>query len=138
MKAIVVGCGRVGSAVAKKLTKSGWEVTAIDENEEALARLGEHWTGGFVVGHGMDINVLREAGIEDADAVIVATNGDNTNLVVAQIAQREFNVERVIARVLDPRRAAWYAEQGLHTICPTRYAIELVEQAALGDAAPAS
>ena len=86
MKAIVVGCGRVGSAVAKKLTKSGWDVTAIDENEEALARLGEHWTGGFVVGHGMDVHVLREAGIEEADAVVVATNGDNTNIVVGQVA----------------------------------------------------
>src|SRR6266513_2007926 len=62
MKAIVVGCGRVGSAVAKKLTKVGWDVTAIDENEEALARLGEHWSGGFVVGHGMDVNVLRKTG----------------------------------------------------------------------------
>ena len=82
MKAIVVGCGRVGSAVAKKLTKSGWDVTAIDENEEALARLGDNWSGGFVVGHGMDVNVLREAGIEEADAVVVATNGDNTNIVV--------------------------------------------------------
>ncbi len=68
MKAIVVGCGRVGSSVAKKLTKVGWDVVAIDENEEALARLGDHWPGGFVVGHGMDVNVLREAGIEDADA----------------------------------------------------------------------
>ena len=88
MKAIVVGCGRIGSAVAKKLTKAGWDVTAIDENEEALARLGEHWSGGFVVGHGMDVNVLREAGIEEADAVVVATNGDNTNIVVGQVAQK--------------------------------------------------
>jgi len=129
MKAIVVGCGRVGSAVAKKLTKSGWEVTAIDENEEALARLGEHWTGGFVVGHGMDINVLREAGIEDADAVIVATNGDNTNIVVGQVAQKRFGIECTVVRILDPARADFYRERGLRTICPTSTAIDSLTEA---------
>jgi trk system potassium uptake protein TrkA len=118
MKAIVVGCGRVGSAVAKKLTKAGWDVTAIDENEEALARLGEHWSGGFVVGHGMDVNVLREAGIEEADAVVVATNGDNTNIVVGQVA-----------RILDPARAELYATLGLRTVSPTSTAIEVVSEA---------
>ena len=86
MKAVVIGCGRVGSASAKALQAEGWDVCAVDEKEEALQRLGENWTGGFVVGHGMDSEVLREAGMEEADAVIVATDGDNTNLVVAQIA----------------------------------------------------
>ena len=66
-----------------------------------------------------------------ADVFIASTNGDNTNLVVSQIAQRRFEVPKVIARVLDPRRAAWYAEQGVHTICPTQIAIEQLEQAAL-------
>ena len=124
MKAIVVGCGRVGSAVAKKLTKSGWEVTAIDENEEALARLGEHWSGGFVVGHGMDVNVLREAGIEEADAVVAATDGDNTNIVIAQVAQKRFDIQCVVARVLDPARADFYNARGLRTVCPTKTAID--------------
>ena len=114
MKAIVVGCGRVGSSVAKKLTKSGWDVTAIDENEEALARLGEHWSGGFVVGHGMDVNVLRQAGIEEADAVVVATNGDNTNIVVGQVAQKRFGIECTVVRILDPARAELYATIGYH------------------------
>ena len=136
MKAIVVGCGRVGSAVAKKLTKSGWEVTAIDENEEALARLGEHWTGGFVVGHGMDINVLREAGIEDADAVIVATNGDNTNIVVGQVVEKRFGIECVVVRLLDPARAGFYSEQGMRTVCPTSSAIEVLTEAARSCAVP--
>ena len=86
MKAIVIGCGRVGSAVARRLDGEGWEVTAIDEKEEALARLGGEWRGGFVVGHGMDDGVLSEAGIAESDAVVVATDGDNTNLVVAQVA----------------------------------------------------
>lgn len=123
MRAIVVGCGRVGSNVALQLQGSGWDVTAIDEDEDALARLGERWTGGFVVGHGMDLKLLREAGIEDADAVVVTTDGDNTNLVIAQAAQKHFEVPTVIVRVLDPGRAEFYAERGLRTVCPTSSAI---------------
>ena len=132
MKAIVIGSGRVGSNVALQLHGSGWDVTVVDENEDALARLGESWTGGFVVGHGMDLQLLREAGIEDADAVVVTTDGDNTNLVIAQIARRRFHVDRVVVRVLDPARAKWYAEQGLQTVCPTQTAIELLEAAVRG------
>ena len=120
MKAIVIGCGRVGSAVALQLQASNWDVTVCDENEDALGRLGEQWAGGFLVGHGMDFQLLREAGIEEADAVVVTTDGDNTNLVIAQIAQKRFDVPRIVVRVLDPARAAWYAEQGLRTICPTQ------------------
>jgi trk system potassium uptake protein len=129
MNAIIVGCGRVGSAVAKKLTKSGWDVVAVDENEEALARLGEHWPGGFVVGHGMDVNVLREAGIEEADAVVVATNGDNTNIVVGQVAQKRFGIECTVVRILDPARAEFYSTLGLRTVCPTSAAIEVLSEA---------
>src|SRR2546422_747052 len=128
MKAIVVGCGRVGSSVAKKLTKVGWDVVAIDENEEALARLGDHWSGGFVVGHGMDVNVLREAGIEEADAVVVATNGDNTNIVVGQVAQKRFGIECTVVRILDPARAEFYATLGLRTVCPTSTAIDVLTE----------
>ena len=69
MKLIVIGCGRVGSTIAKRFAGEGWDVTAVDEKESALSRLGENWAGGFVVGHGMDVAVLREAGIEEADAV---------------------------------------------------------------------
>jgi trk system potassium uptake protein TrkA len=126
VKVIVVGCGRVGSAVALELDRTGWDVTAIDEKEDALQRLGEHWAGGFVVGHGMDTDVLREAGIEDADAVVVATNGDNTNLVIGQLAQNHFNIETTIVRVLDPARAKVYASLGLRTISPTSTAIDFL------------
>ena len=129
MKVIVVGCGRVGSAVALELDRTGWEVTAIDENEDALQRLGEHWSGGFVVGHGMDVDVLRQAGIEEADAVVVATNGDNTNLVVGQIAQKQFGIQTTIVRVLDPARAKVFASLGLRTICPTSTAIDFLTEA---------
>ena len=87
MNAVVIGCGRVGSSVAKGLAADGWDVTVIDENEDALGRLGQGWRGGFVVGHGMDVTVLERAGIGAADAVVVATNGDNTNLVIGQVVR---------------------------------------------------
>ena len=130
MKALVIGCGRVGSSVALQLAEEGWDVTAVDEKEEALNRLGETWRGGFVLGHGMDVDVLREAGIEDADAVVVATDGDNTNIVIAQVAQKRFDNQCVVVRVLDPARADFYREFGLRTICPTKTAISELMDAA--------
>ena len=129
MKALVIGCGRVGSAVALELDRLGWDVTAIDEKEDALHRLGEHWSGGFVVGHGMDIDVLKAAGIEDTDAVVVATDGDNTNLVIGQLAQKRFGIEMTVVRVLDPARAAVYKQLGLWTVSPTSTAIETLTAA---------
>jgi trk system potassium uptake protein len=129
VKALVIGCGRVGSAVALELDRLGWEVTAIDEKEDALHRLGEHWSGGFVVGHGMDMDILKEAGIEDADAVVVATDGDNTNLVIGQVATKRFDIETTVVRVLDPARAALYKELGLWTVSPTSTAIETLTAA---------
>jgi trk system potassium uptake protein len=124
VKAIVIGCGRVGSSVAQQLQRSGWDVTAVDENEDALGRLGESWMGGFVVGHGMDMQLLREAGIEEAEAVVVTTDGDNSNIVIAQVAQLQFQVPTVIVRILDPARAQFYAARGLRVVCPTSAAIE--------------
>jgi trk system potassium uptake protein len=124
VKAIVIGCGRVGSTVALQLDSSGWDVTVLDENEDALGRLGDNWTGGFLVGHGMDLHLLRDAGIEEADAVVVTTDGDNTNLVIAQVAQKQFQVPTVVVRVLDPGRAQFYAARGLRIVCPTSSAIE--------------
>lgn len=129
MKAVVIGCGRFGSASAQALAREGWDVSAVDEKEEALQRLGENWGGGFVVGHGMDVDVLRAAGVEDADAVIVATDGDNTNLVVAQVVQKRFAVPNVVVRILDPARAAFYDSQGMRTICPTSRAIGALVEA---------
>ena len=128
VNAIVIGCGRVGSAIARQLDREGWSVVAVDEKEEALSRLGESWAGGFVVGHGMDVDVLRQAGIEDTDAVVVATDGDNTNLVVAQVAQKRFGIDCVVVRVLDPARAEFYASRGLRTVCPTSNAIEVLTE----------
>ncbi|HVP75458.1 MAG TPA: TrkA family potassium uptake protein [Gaiellaceae bacterium] len=124
MKALVIGCGRVGSSVALQLQQEGWEVVVVDENEDALSRLGDHWPGSFLVGHGIDTDLLREAGIEEADAVIAATDGDNTNIVIGEVAQKRFDVTCVVVRVLDPARAEFYAGRGMRTVCPTKTAID--------------
>jgi trk system potassium uptake protein TrkA len=129
MKVIVIGCGRVGSAVALELKSVGWDVTVIDEREDALGRLGEAWTGEFLVGHGMDLQLLREAGIEDADAVVVTTDGDNSNIVIGQMAQKQFAVPSVVVRVLDPARAEFYSSRGLNVVCPTSSAISTLTDA---------
>ena len=129
MNALIIGCGRVGSTIALQLHKEGWDVTVIDENEDALSRLGENWPGSFVVGHGMDTDLLRHAGIEEADAVVVSTDGDNTNIVIGQVAQKRFGIQCVIARILDPARADFYAARGLRTVCPTKTAIDTLTEA---------
>jgi trk system potassium uptake protein TrkA len=131
MKAIIIGCGRTGSSVARHLLDAGWEVVVVDEDEEALSNLGARWPGRYIVGHGLDIEVLVESGIDGADAVVVSTDGDNTNIVIGLIAQRRFRVERVVVRILDPARAGFFAERGLHTVCPTSIAIGALTEAAL-------
>jgi trk system potassium uptake protein len=132
MRAVVVGSGRVGSTLSKALVEAGWDVVVVDENEQALETLGD-WRGAFVVGHGMDAGVLEEAGIGEADAVICATDGDNTNIVVAQIATRKYGVERVAARVHDPARAEFFADRGFAVVSPVKSAIAELTSWALGD-----
>ena len=138
LRALVIGCGRVGSAIALQLLQEGWDVTVVDENEDALSRLGENWPGAFIVGHGMDTDLLREAGIEDAEAVVVATDGDNTNIIIGQVAQKRFDIRCVVVRVLDPARARFYEERGLNTVCPTSVAIDRLMDAARTCAIPAA
>ena len=140
MFVLVVGAGRVGSSVAASALRAGHTVSVLDEDplshERLDVELGQSWEeagGRFTIGTALEMDALIEAGVEQADVFIASTNGDNTNLVIAQIAQRRFDVPRVVARVLDPRRAAWYQEQGLRTICPTQIAIEQLERAALTD-----
>jgi trk system potassium uptake protein TrkA len=136
MKAVVIGCGRVGASVAKQLAGEGWDVTCVDDDEMALARLGD-WRGGFVVGHGMDLDVLDRAGVAKADAAVVSTDGDNSNVVIGQMLQRRYGIGCVVARILDPRRADFYAERGLRTVCPTKTSIAtLADIVRSCDAAP--
>jgi trk system potassium uptake protein TrkA len=129
VKVLIIGCGRVGSAVALELDRVGWEVSVVDEREEALGRLGDHWAGEFHVGHGMDIQLLRSAGIEDSDAVVVTTDGDNSNIVIGQMAQKQFAVRLVVVRILDPARAEVFKARGLNVVCPTQSAIETLTDA---------
>jgi trk system potassium uptake protein TrkA len=123
VKAVVIGSGRVGSAVAKGLAADGWDVGVVDENEDALSRLGQGWRGGFVVGHGMDAAVLERAGVAEADAAVVATDGDNTNIVIGQVLQKRYGVATVVVRILDPARAKLYSDRGMSVVCPTQTAI---------------
>jgi trk system potassium uptake protein len=139
MFVLIVGSGRVGSAIAKAMLAEGNEVSVLDEDPEAIALLDrgqeqgwEDLGGRFTVGTALEIDALLAAGIEQADAFVASTDGDNTNLVIAQIAKHRFDIERVVVRVLDPARARWYAEQGLQTVCPTQTAIELLEAAVRG------
>ncbi len=145
MFVVVVGCGRVGSTVAREMLGEGHRISCLDSDPEALTRLevglDGSWTdfgGEFTVGTGLEIDALTAAGIEKADVFISSTGGDNTNIVIAQIAQRLFKVPTVIARVLDPLRAKWYEQQGLNTVCPTRVAIEMVNDQVRAAAAPAA
>jgi trk system potassium uptake protein TrkA len=119
MHVIIVGCGRVGSELAKLLAGEGHNVVVVDRNPASFERLGGTFNGLTVVGNGFDLNLLKQAGIERADAFCSLTNGDNTNLVSAQVAKRIFNVPKVIARVYDPHRARIYSALGLDIISGT-------------------
>jgi len=136
MFVLIVGCGRVGSAIAKRMIKEGHEVSVLDESEEAHALLDhdldQTWEdsgGRFTVGTALEVEALDAAGIQQADVVVCSTDGDNTNIVVAQLAKKRFQVPKVVVRVLDPYRADWYSQQGLHTVCPTQVAIEMLTDA---------
>jgi trk system potassium uptake protein len=136
MFVVIVGCGRVGSSIAKSMLAEGHEVSVLDEDGEAIAllergqdRSWEELGGSFTVGTALEIDALLEAGIERADAFVASTDGDNTNLVIAQVAQRRFGVPKVVVRVLDPARSEWYRVQGLTTVCPTQTAIVLLQEA---------
>ena len=140
MFVLIVGAGRVGSAVAKSALADGHEVSVLDQDPLSHERLDagetQSWEdsgGQFTVGTALETDALIEAGIERADAFIAATSGDNTNLVIAQIAQKRFGVEKTIVRVMDPARADWYGEQGMQTISPTKHAIQMFEASLAGE-----
>jgi trk system potassium uptake protein TrkA len=120
MSVVIAGCGRVGSGLARDLVAEGFDVSVIDESPEAFHLLGDDFPGEFVVGRALDWEVLRAAGIESAAAFVACTDGDNTNIVTAQIAQKKFGISCVVARVYDPLRAELFSQAGIRTVCPTK------------------
>jgi trk system potassium uptake protein len=119
MKAVIMGCGRVGARVASLLDHTGNDVTVIDVDSRAFQRLPTTFGGDTIIGTGIDEDVLRRAGIEDADAFIAVSNGDNRNIMAAQVARLVFNVPEVVCRIYDPVREDTYRRLGLTTVCPT-------------------
>ena len=119
MNVVVMGCGRVGARVASILDQHGHRVSVVDTNPESLRRLGEKFGGDTLIGTGIDEDVLRRAGIEDADVFVAVTNGDNRNIMAAQVARTVFDIRHVIVRIYDPVREDTYRRLGLHTVCPT-------------------
>ena len=116
---MIVGCGRVGAALALRLVGEGHTVTIVDQNVSAFNRLGEGFPGEMVVGNGLEEGTLVRAGIDRADCFASLTQGDNRNLMMAQVARHIFGVRRVITRLHDPIRAEVYRELGLETFCST-------------------
>lgn len=132
MKAIILGCGRVGSTLARMLADEGHDVTVIDRTSEAFRRLGRKFPGARQVGQGTDMDVLRRAGIENADVFVAVTDGDNRNIMASQIAKFVFNVPKVLTRIYDPSRADAYQQMGIQTICTTSIAAGLLHDLSLG------
>ena len=114
-----MGCGRVGARLALQLTQEGNEVTIIDQAAASFTRLGDNFGGTALLGNGIDEDMLKRAGIEEADAFCALTNGDNRNIMSAEMAQKVFNVPKVVCRIYDPIRYEVYKELGLGVICPT-------------------
>jgi trk system potassium uptake protein len=126
MRVIVVGCGRVGSELSVRLSREGHDVAIIDKNPNSFRRLPEQWEGETVVGFGFDRDDLTRAGIERAGAVAAVTSGDNSNILTARIARENFEVERVVARIYDPRRAAIYQRLGIPTVATVSWTVDQV------------
>lgn len=128
MRVVILGCGRLGAYLARRLAQNSHEVVVIDREREALEALGPDFPGETVVGMGIDAEVLRRAGIERADAFIAVTGYDNTNIMAAEVAREIFGVRRVIARLNDPLRAEIFQELGLQTVSPTALAVEAIQK----------
>jgi trk system potassium uptake protein TrkA len=121
MHVVILGCGRVGSALALKLEQVGHSVAVIDQDPRAFNRLPQSFTGRTIVGVGFDRETLIEADIEKADAFASVSSGDNTNIISARVAREIFNVQRVVARIYDPRRAEVYERLGIPTVATVRW-----------------
>ena len=123
---VIVGCGRVGSTLGRELVAAGHTVAVIDRKSEAFSRLGESFTGQKITGIGFDRDILIEAGIEKAGALAAVTNGDNSNILIARVAREEFGIERVVARIYDPKRAEIYERLGIATVATVKWTSERI------------
>ena len=130
MKIIVVGCGKMGSGLALELVKKGHQVTVIETSVEMFSMLGKNFRGETIVGIGFDKQILEQAGIERADAIVACTKSDETNALIGRISRNIYQVPRVISRLYDPRKAEIYRTLGIQTIATTswgiKHAIELL------------
>jgi trk system potassium uptake protein TrkA len=133
VKVVIVGCGRVGAFLAGLLDTGGHEVTIVDLERAAFTHLPKDFKGTTLLGNGTDMDVLRQAGIDKVDAFLGLTQGDNRNLMAAQVAKQIFGVKLVIAKVNDPVRAATYRRQGIPTFSRTSILGTLLEAMLLGD-----
>lgn len=128
MKAIIMGCGRVGAALALQLSVDGHEVCVLDRDPESRELLPAGFPGRFLVGNGYNRGLLEQAGIQSAGAFIAVTSGDNTNIVGARIAKEDYRVPQVIARIYDPRRADIYQALGIPTVASVRWTVNRISQ----------
>lgn len=119
MKTVIVGCGRVGAALAELFDRQGYDVIVIDPSTRAFDRLPSTFRGNALRGDGTDEDTLRRAGAEDADVFLALTEGDNRNIMAAQVALEELGARKVVAKINDPLRAVAYAEMGIATLCRT-------------------
>lgn len=124
MKVIIVGCGKLGSGLAKNLIRKGNQVTVIDSNPEAFELLGKEFKGETIVGIGFDRDILEKANIRRADAIISCSKSDESNALIGRIARNVYHVPRVISRLYDPRRAEIYRSLGIQTISTTTWGIQ--------------
>jgi trk system potassium uptake protein TrkA len=134
MHVVIVGCGRVGSGLARIIEDQGHSVAVVDKASTAFRRLHEGFAGQQVVGVGFDRDRLEEAGIRHAEALAAVTNGDNSNILTARVARETFGIDKVVARIYDPRRAVIYERLGIPTIATVQWTIDRVLRKLLPDA----
>jgi trk system potassium uptake protein TrkA len=132
MNIMIMGCGRVGAQIAALLDRDGHKVTVLDVEQYSFRRLPENFGGTALVGDGTDEDALKKAGIEDADVFVSVTQGDNRNVMAAQIAKHIFNVPKVVCRIYDPLREQMYGALGLETMSPTIVGAQLLRDMILG------
>jgi trk system potassium uptake protein TrkA len=134
---VIVGCGRVGSSLARVLAGDGHSVAIIDRRADAFVRLGPDFAGRTVQGIGFDRDRLEEAGITEAGALAAVTSGDNSNILVARVGRENFGIEHVVARIYDPRRAVIYQRLGIMTVATVAWTTDQVMRRLIPDASPA-